>query len=388
LDGLWVETQPREIVPEEQLQRLIAEGRAQPATLLEALDWAAAADPYYAEVMAELRGLATSIASEGVLEPIKILVRDHRMIVHDGHRRTLASLLAGKTAIPALEITEPTELTAVAHAFIVNLQRQDLTPVEKGGALLRLALLVGRRLLDEQGEDPALVTIEALVGDDVPEAMVESAWADSTPGLPESAQADSMGDPMNGRTVTGLSRQLAAQIRDRVCAMTGLRRERYYSYLALNRLTPAARAQARGLSEKRLRPIARLTSDQQVRVLTFAQQEQLSDDAVATLARAVRTDPDEVTRVMARLAAERTRQGGAAPAWKALLFGVPADWQHRLAALTSELAGLPEAQRQKRLAEVARAAVRHRALGDSLASLAANYAVTLPTEPEESEPGL
>jgi hypothetical protein len=46
LADLWLEHQPREIVPEEQLQRLIATDQARPAALLEALRWAAAADSY------------------------------------------------------------------------------------------------------------------------------------------------------------------------------------------------------------------------------------------------------------------------------------------------------------------------------------------------------
>jgi hypothetical protein len=55
LGALWLENQPREIVPEADLQRLLAEGRAQPAPLLERLREVAATDPYYAEILSRSR---------------------------------------------------------------------------------------------------------------------------------------------------------------------------------------------------------------------------------------------------------------------------------------------------------------------------------------------
>jgi len=125
---------------------------AQPAALLDVLRESAASDPYYAEILERLDGLARSIAAEGVLQPIQVVSRGGRLIVRDGHRRCLASLLAGRDAVPAVQGEEPSELTAVAHALIVNLQREDLTALEKGAALLRLALLVAQRLSAENAE--------------------------------------------------------------------------------------------------------------------------------------------------------------------------------------------------------------------------------------------
>ncbi|MGH2459865.1 MAG: hypothetical protein ACRDIY_13480 [Chloroflexota bacterium] len=70
LDALWLDHQPREIVPDDDLQRLIAEDRAQPAALLDLLRGVAKADAYYADVLEKLGGLSRSIASQGVLQPI------------------------------------------------------------------------------------------------------------------------------------------------------------------------------------------------------------------------------------------------------------------------------------------------------------------------------
>ncbi len=55
-------------------------------------------------------------------------------------------------------IEEPHDVQAVAASFVMNLQRQELTAVEKGVALLRLALLIARRLATEQELDPLMVT--------------------------------------------------------------------------------------------------------------------------------------------------------------------------------------------------------------------------------------
>jgi hypothetical protein len=97
--GTWgrrtlAESQLREIVPEEQLQRLIAKGRAQPAALRDA-GVAAAADPYTPSVET-LRGWPAA-SPEGVLQPIEVVGRQGRYI-RDGHRRSLAALLAGLTS--------------------------------------------------------------------------------------------------------------------------------------------------------------------------------------------------------------------------------------------------------------------------------------------------
>src|SRR3712207_450295 len=72
IDQLWVEHQPRELIPEERLQALIAAGEARPAVVLAALQEVAGMDDYYRQVLEELQGLACSIGSQGVLQPIEV----------------------------------------------------------------------------------------------------------------------------------------------------------------------------------------------------------------------------------------------------------------------------------------------------------------------------
>ncbi len=87
LDELRFEHQPRELVPDADLDRLIAAGEARPATVLATLRAVAADDPYYAEILAELGELARSIESQGVLQPIQVALADGaQMVVRDGHR--------------------------------------------------------------------------------------------------------------------------------------------------------------------------------------------------------------------------------------------------------------------------------------------------------------
>lgn len=333
LDELWLDHQPREIIPEERLQELIAAGHAQPAALLAILRDVAADDPYYQEILEKLDGLARSIASEGILQPIQVVPRGGRPIVRDGHRRCLASLLAGAATVPAVYVEEPGEIEGIARALIVNLQREDLTALEKGAALLRLALLVARHLAS--GDETPL-GLDALLG-----TAVE-----------ESAEPD--GDGVVSTTVTGHSRARAAAVRERVCAMTGLQPRSYYRLLALNRLVPEARALARGLSENQLRPVLGLGGDDQVEVLGFARRRGLSSKEITSLAQVVRGgDRDAVRRIMARLAREEGSRQRATVSWEPLLHAVPRDLWQRCQALRSELEALPPDHRQVRLAAMA-----------------------------------
>jgi ParB family transcriptional regulator, chromosome partitioning protein len=86
-----------------------------------------------------LQELASSIRSQGVLQPI--LVRrgadkgDFELIA--GERRMRACALAGLETVPAL-VREISDEDAMAIALIENLQREDLNPFEEAVALGRL----------------------------------------------------------------------------------------------------------------------------------------------------------------------------------------------------------------------------------------------------------
>ena len=335
---LWVEHQPREIVPEEELQRLIAADRAQPHTVLEVLQAAAQHDSYYGGILDGITGLASSIGERGVLQPLEYVVDGRgRAILRDGHRRSLAAVLAGLEVVPAIEVTEPSDLDAIANPFIVNLQRQDLTAIEKGAALLRLALLVARRLADQAGHTEAgPIDLRVLI----------------RPAGGEGAGADGEAARENGSrsTITGASRAVAVHVRDTVCAMVGLPLQAYYRLLALNRLTPEARALGRALTESHLRPITALPQESQAEVTAFAVRRRLTSKEIGTLAQVARAgDRDAVQRVMARLAKEERAPQRTAVSWEPLLHAVPRDLDRRCQALEAELAALDPDKRQVRL---------------------------------------
>lgn len=356
LDELWMEHQPRELVPEERLQALIAEGRAQPDALLAALEEAATADPYYGQVLGELRGLAASIRSQGVLQPIEVVGRQGRYIVRDGHRRSLAALLAGREAVPAIQVAAASDLEEVAHALIVNVQRQDLTAVEKGAALLRLALLVGRGLAAEEGGAAPAVMIDT---------FLEPAEEDG--------EAEATARPRRS-TITGASRALAARVRERVCEMVGIRRDTYYNLLALNRLTPAARARGRGLTERQLRPIAKTPAELQAELVDLTARRGLSGQETATLARVARGgDRDAVSRLLGRLERERPVRRRIGASWMPLLAVVPEDYERRVTAMRAELAALAPEARGGQLTEIEEQLTRLRGLEALLGQVVAEY---------------
>src|SRR5579885_783403 len=127
IDELWLDDQPRQIVPDDVLARLIDEDRAQPAALLTELKRVAEAHPYYGGVLRGIADLARTIAAEGVLEPLLVVKSRGRQVVRDGHRRTLASLLAGRDRVPVRIVDEPSDVEATARQLVVNIQREDLT---------------------------------------------------------------------------------------------------------------------------------------------------------------------------------------------------------------------------------------------------------------------
>lgn len=90
-----------------------------------------------------LAGLAESIKSQGVMQPI--LVRPAgagRYEILAGERRWRAARMAGLVTVPAL-VREVSDRHAAAIALIENLQREDLNPLEEAVGV--------KRLIDEFG---------------------------------------------------------------------------------------------------------------------------------------------------------------------------------------------------------------------------------------------
>ena len=85
-----------------------------------------------------IEGLAASIRSQGLLEPIIVRPRaEGGYEIVAGERRWRAAQRAGLETIPAL-VRELDDRDAMAIALIENIQREDLNPLEEAAALKRL----------------------------------------------------------------------------------------------------------------------------------------------------------------------------------------------------------------------------------------------------------
>jgi len=83
---------------------------------------------------AELEGLAASIRSVGVLQPVVVRVAGDQYVLIAGERRCRAARLAGLTEIPAI-IREPeADASSLTEALIENVQREGLSPLEEAAA--------------------------------------------------------------------------------------------------------------------------------------------------------------------------------------------------------------------------------------------------------------
>jgi hypothetical protein len=343
--SLWLDDQPRQIVPDETLARLISADRAQPAHLLAELQAIASDRPHYAGVLRALRELAQTIASDGVLEPILVVrasanpsaaddgeeATPARYVVRDGHRRTLASLLANRETVPARLLTEDSDLQATARQLVLNVQRQDLTALEKGRWLLRLARLVETGLRVERGLEPTHSVLDAL--------LVGAATTGDDPGEAPAA-----------RGASSAERELAAAIRTRVCELSGIGERHYYNLLYLNRLTPEAREAGLGLAEGQLRPVTSLPPSEQAEIVRFIASRKLTSRESQSLVQVAKSgDRDAVRRVMAKLAKEDAGRQRASVSWEGLMHALPRDIWVRCASLRAELGAVSEDTREVRL---------------------------------------
>ena len=76
--------------------------------------------------------LAKSITDHGVIVPIVVAPgADGTFDIIDGHRRYAAAILAKETAMPAIVRSDMVGASAQQARLLVNLQREDLTPMEE-----------------------------------------------------------------------------------------------------------------------------------------------------------------------------------------------------------------------------------------------------------------
>lgn len=170
---------------------------------------------------AELEQLANSIRAHGVLQPIVVSRRDSGYELVAGHRRVLASRLAGKTSIPAVvreDVTDRLEL-----ALVENLQRTDLNAIETARAyklLMETYGLTQEDLAERVGRSRSSVanTLRALAApqllqDAVIDGKISEGHLRALMSLPLSQAVAALGDviakEMSVREVEALARKLA-----------------------------------------------------------------------------------------------------------------------------------------------------------------------------------
>lgn len=116
--------------------------------------------PRSAPESADLEGLAASIASRGVIEPVVVREVADGFEIVAGERRWRAARQAGLQTIPVV-VREVPEGNRALLALVENLQRQNLNPIEEAVAFRRLATdggLTHDRIAREVGRSRAAVT--------------------------------------------------------------------------------------------------------------------------------------------------------------------------------------------------------------------------------------
>ncbi len=81
-----------------------------------------------------LEGLAESVRSAGILQPVVVRRRGEGFELVIGERRLRAAQMAGLQSIPAL-VRDVSEEQMLEFALVENVQREDLAPIEKARAV-------------------------------------------------------------------------------------------------------------------------------------------------------------------------------------------------------------------------------------------------------------
>jgi ParB family chromosome partitioning protein len=163
-------------------------------------------------VLGDLEDLKRSIAARGVLEPILVRPRgDGRFTIIAGERRFRASLEAGLTEIPCIEMDVP-DSELLELALVENLQRKDLTPFEEADGYLALQekhAYTHEQIAEAVGKSRVTVT-ETLALSHLPEAVKDECRRADIPSksfLLELSRLSSEGDMLEALAAlrTGLA---------------------------------------------------------------------------------------------------------------------------------------------------------------------------------------
>ncbi len=121
--------------------------------------------------------LAESIREHGVIQPIVVRKIADKYEIIAGERRYKASVLAGKTTIPAI-VTDLDDKNSAEVALIENVQRQDLTPIEEAISykkILDMGYLNQATLADKLGKTQSTIANKLRLlnlDDEVQEALL------------------------------------------------------------------------------------------------------------------------------------------------------------------------------------------------------------------------
>lgn len=123
--------------------------------------------------------LADSIKLHGVIQPIVVRKISDKYEIIAGERRYKASILAGKTTIPAI-ITSLDDKNSAEVALIENVQRQDLTPIEEAISykkILDMGYISQEALGEKLGKKQSTIANKLRLlnlNDEVQEALMEN----------------------------------------------------------------------------------------------------------------------------------------------------------------------------------------------------------------------
>ena len=126
-----------------------------------------------------LEGLADSIRSHGVVQPLLVRRKADRYELIAGERRWRAARLAGLSKVPVI-VKDVPDRDLLEIALIENIQREDLNPIEEAQAYRRLIENVGltqEGLAVRVGRDRSYITnyLRLLkLPDDLQQLVVES----------------------------------------------------------------------------------------------------------------------------------------------------------------------------------------------------------------------
>lgn len=146
-----------------------------------------------------LEELASSIRTQGVIQPLIVRPVGNQYEIIAGERRWRAAQLAGLTEVPVIIRDIPDE-AAIAIALIENIQRENLNPIEESMALQRLIdefEMTHQQVADAVGKSRAAVTnllrllsLPEEVRDLLERGRIEMGHARTLITLPEAVQLE------------------------------------------------------------------------------------------------------------------------------------------------------------------------------------------------------